>query len=109
MWNYDKRLQYPVKIARPNPALAKVIVSQLGGPHGELGAATRYLSQRFTAPNNEVIATLTDIGLLVSELLPLYIGAAVFAIVNRHFSGKIFKYKSIVLSSTITILSKICL
>ena len=62
MWNYDKRLQYPVKIARPNPALAKVIVSQLGGPHGELGAATRYLSQRFTAPNNEVIATLTDIG-----------------------------------------------
>lgn len=62
MWNYDKRLQYPVKIAHPNPALAKVIVSQLGGPHGELGAATRYLSQRFTAPNNEVIATLTDIG-----------------------------------------------
>ena len=62
MWNYDKRLQYPVKIARPNPALAKVIISQLGGPHGELGAATRYLSQRFTAPNNEVIATLTDIG-----------------------------------------------
>lgn len=62
MWNYDKRLQYPVKIAHPNPALAKVIISQLGGPHGELGAATRYLSQRFTAPNNEVIATLTDIG-----------------------------------------------
>ena len=62
MWNYDKRLQYPVKIAHTNPALAKVIISQLGGPHGELGAATRYLSQRFTAPNNEVIATLTDIG-----------------------------------------------
>ena len=62
MWNYDKRLQYPVKIARPNPALAKVIISQLGGPHGELGAATLYLSQLFTAPNNEVIATLTDIG-----------------------------------------------
>ena len=62
MWNYDKRLQYPVKISHPNPALAKVIISQLGGPHGELGAATRYLSQRFTAPNNEVIATLTDIG-----------------------------------------------
>lgn len=62
MWSYDKRLQYPVKIKNPNPALAKVIVSQLGGPHGELGAATRYLCQRFSAPNNEVIATLTDIG-----------------------------------------------
>ena len=91
MWSYDKRLQYPIKIKNPNPALAKVIVTQLGGPHGELGAATRYLCQRFSAPNNEVIATLTDIGSSVSEMLSLYIAAVVFATVNRHFSGNIFR------------------
>lgn len=62
MWKYEKKLQYPVKIARPNPALAKIIISQLGGPHGEKGAATRYLSQRFAAPYDIVKATLTDIG-----------------------------------------------
>ena len=84
MWNYDKRLQYPVKIARPNPALAKVIISQLGGPHGELGAATRYLSQRFTAPNNEVIATLTDIG--TEELGHLEMVAAVVHQLTREMT-----------------------
>ena len=62
MWTYDKKLQYPVKIARPNPALAKMIITQFGGPDGELGAATRYLSQRFAAPYDEVKAILTDIG-----------------------------------------------
>ena len=62
MWSYDKKLEYPVKITRPNPALAKVIVSQLGGPHGELGAAMRYLSQRYSMPYDEVKAILTDIG-----------------------------------------------
>ncbi len=62
MWAYEKKLQYPVKIARPNPALAKVIMTQFGGPDGELGGATRYLSQRFTAPYGEVIGILTDIG-----------------------------------------------
>ena len=62
MWSYDKKLQYPVKIANPNPALAKVIISQLGGPHGELGAAIRYLSQRYSMPYDEVKAILTDIG-----------------------------------------------
>ena len=50
MWQYEKKLQYPVKIANPNPALAKVIISQLGGPDGELGAALRYLNQRYSAP-----------------------------------------------------------
>ena len=48
MWQYEKKLQYPVKIANPNPALAKVIISQLGGPDGELGAALRYLNQRYS-------------------------------------------------------------
>jgi len=62
MWQYEKKLQYPVNIKNPNPALAKVIVSQFGGPDGELGAATRYLSQRFTAPKAEVKGILNDIG-----------------------------------------------
>ena len=62
MWVYQKKLQYPVKVARPNPALARVIISQFGGPDGEMGAATRYLSQRFSAPNDEMKGILTDIG-----------------------------------------------
>ena len=59
MWSYSKKLQYPVKIERPNPAMAKVIISQFGG---ELGAATRYLSQRYSMPYGEVKGVLTDIG-----------------------------------------------
>ena len=62
MWIYEKKLQYPVKIKNPNPRLAGVIISQLGGPDGELGAATRYLSQRYTMPSSEAIGMLTDIG-----------------------------------------------
>ena len=62
MWQYEKKLQYPVNIKNPNPALAKVIVSQLGGPDGELGAALRYLNQRYAAPCREVQAVLSDIG-----------------------------------------------
>lgn len=62
MWSYEKKLQYPVKIARPNPALAKLIITQYGGPDGELGASLRYLSQRFSMPMPELKAILTDIG-----------------------------------------------
>lgn len=62
MWQYEKKLQYPVKIKNPNPAAAKVIISQFGGPDGELGAAMRYLSQRYTAPCPKVKAILNDIG-----------------------------------------------
>ncbi len=62
MWSYDKRLIYPLKIKTTDPAAAKVIITQLGGPHGELGAATRYLSQRYSMPYGEVIGILTDIG-----------------------------------------------
>ena len=62
MWIYEKKLQYPVKIKNPNPRLAGAIISQLGGPDGELGAATRYLSQRYTMPSGEAIGMLTDIG-----------------------------------------------
>lgn len=62
MWTYERRLEYPVKIKNPNPALAKFIISQYGGPHGELGASLRYLSQRCTMTYREVAGILTDIG-----------------------------------------------
>ena len=62
MWTYEKMLQYPVKIANPNPALAQLIITQLGGPDGELGASMRYLNQRYSMPYGEVVGLLTDIG-----------------------------------------------
>jgi spore coat protein JC len=62
MWKYEKKLQYPVNIKRPNARLAQVIVSQLGGPDGELAAALRYLNQRYTSPYSSVTGILTDIG-----------------------------------------------
>lgn len=62
MWNYEKRLQHPVRITQTNPKIAQVIISQFGGPDGELGASMRYLSQRYTMPYNEVTGILTDIG-----------------------------------------------
>lgn len=62
MWVYEKKLQYPVKIAATNPKLAKLIISQYGGPDGELGASLRYLSQRYTMPYAELKGILTDIG-----------------------------------------------
>ena len=68
MFVYEKKLQYPVRIKNPNPALAKLIISQYGGPHGELGASLRYLSQRYSMPYPELRAILTDIGISVSEM-----------------------------------------
>ena len=65
MWTYEKKLQYPVKIKRPNPALAKFIISQYGGPHGEIGASLRYLSQRTSMPNRQVAGILNDVGIEV--------------------------------------------
>lgn len=62
MWCYEKRLQYPVNIASTNPKLAQVILSQFGGPDGENGAASRYLSQRYAMPYDTVAGLLTDIG-----------------------------------------------
>ena len=62
MFVYEKRLQYPVKIKNTNPALAKFIISQYGGPDGELGASLRYLSQRYSMPYPELRGLLTDIG-----------------------------------------------
>ena len=68
MWAYEKKLQYPVNIKNPNPALAKLIISQLGGPDGELGASLRYLSQRYAMPYSEVVGILTDIGTEAPEM-----------------------------------------
>lgn len=62
MWNYEKRLQYPVRITKTNPKIAQIIITQFGGPDGELAASMRYLSQRYTMPYREVTGTLTDIG-----------------------------------------------
>ena len=62
MWNYEKRLQYPVRITQTNPKIAQIIITQFGGPDGELAASMRYLAQRYTMPYKEVTATLTDIG-----------------------------------------------
>ena len=62
MWIYEKKMEYPVKIKRSNPKLAKIIIAQYGGPDGELGAALRYLSQRFTMVTPQAIATLNDVG-----------------------------------------------
>lgn len=62
MFSYEKKLEYPVKIATPNPKLAAMIISQYGGPDGELGASMRYLSQRYAMPYAELKGLLTDIG-----------------------------------------------
>ena len=78
MWNYEKRLQYPVKITQTNPQIAKVIISQFGGPDGELAASMRYLSQRYTMPYKEVTATLTDIVISVSKLRTLFFNKRCF-------------------------------
>ena len=67
MFFYDKKLQYPVKIANTDPKLAAIIISQYGGPDGELGASLRYLSQRYAMPFDELKGLLTDIGTEESE------------------------------------------
>lgn len=68
MFVYEKKLQYPVKIARTDPRLAAIIISQYGGPDGELGASLRYLSQRYSMPYPELKGILTDIGREASEM-----------------------------------------
>ena len=68
MFIYDKKLQYPVKIANPNPRLAGIVISQYGGPDGELGASLRYLSQRYSMPFDELKGLLTDIGTEAPEM-----------------------------------------
>jgi len=84
MFVYEKKLQYPVKIKNPNPKLAKVIISQFGGPDGELAASTRYLSQRYSMPYPELKGLLTDIG--VEELSHLEMVASIIHQLTRELS-----------------------
>ncbi len=69
MWNYEKRLQYPISIKKTDPVHAQIIMSQFGGPDGELGASMRYLSQRYSMPYADVAGLLTDIGSSFTILL----------------------------------------
>ena len=84
MFVYEKKLQFPVRIQNPNPALAKFIISQYGGPDGELGASLRYLSQRYSMPYPELKGLLTDIG--TEELGHLEMVAAVIHQLTRKMS-----------------------
>lgn len=89
MFVYEKKLQYPVKIANPNPKLASVIISQYGGPDGELGASLRYLSQRFAMPYPELKGLLTDIG--TEELGHLEMVGAIIHQLTRKLSDEQIK------------------
>ena len=89
MFVYQKKLQYPVKIARPNPRLASVIISQYGGPDGELGASLRYLSQRYSMPFDELKGLLTDIG--VEELGHLEMVGALVHQLTRNLKDEQYR------------------
>ena len=84
MWSYDKKLQFPVKIKTPNACYAKIIISQLGGPDGELGAAMRYLHQRYSMPYDKVRGILTDVG--TEELAHLEMIAAILYQLTRNLT-----------------------
>lgn len=84
MWMYEKRLEYPVNIKNPDAKLAAAIISQYGGPDGEMGASMRYLSQRYTMPNRIAMGTLTDIG--TEELAHLEIVATIVHQLTRNLS-----------------------
>lgn len=89
MWQYKKTLQYPVKIATPNPKIAQLIISQYGGPDGELGASMRYLSQRFAMPHPELKALLTDVG--TEELAHLEMVSAMVYQLTRNLTEQQIK------------------
>lgn len=81
MWQYEKKLQYPVNIKNPNPKLAGLIISQYGGPDGEAGASLRYLSQRYSMPFGELKGILTDVG--IEDLFCAFIKVFVFSPLER--------------------------
>ncbi len=89
MWQYEKRLQYPVNIKNPNPKLAQVIISQYGGPDGEIGASLRYLSQRYSMPYPELKGILTDIG--TEELAHLEMVGAIVHQLTRNLTEQQIK------------------
>ena len=84
MWQYERRLQFPVNIKEPNAKLAQIIMSQYGGPDGEMGASMRYLSQRYAMPYREVAGLLTDIG--TEELAHLEMVATIVQQLTRNLS-----------------------
>lgn len=84
MWIYERKLQYPVKIRKPDARAARVIISQVGGPDGELAASTRYLSQRYSMPFRDVSGILTDIG--TEELAHIEIVSAIVTQLTRDLS-----------------------
>lgn len=86
MWNYERRLQYPVNITRPNAKIAQIIMSQYGGPDGEIGASMRYLSQRYATPNRKVAGLLTDIG--TEELAHMEMVAAIVRQLTKNLSAE---------------------
>ena len=89
MWNYEKRLQYPINITQTSPKIAQVIISQFGGPDGELAASMRYLSQRYTMPYREVAGLLTDIG--TEELAHMEMISAIVHQLTRNLSPEEIK------------------
>ena len=89
MWIYEKKLQYPVKIKNPNPLYAQIIISQVGGPDGELGASMRYLQQRYSMPYNEVVGILTDVG--TEELAHIEMVSAIIYQLTRNLSEEEIK------------------
>ena len=86
MWQYEKRLQYPVRITQTNPKMAQLIISQYGGPDGELGASMRYLSQRYSMPYPELKGLLTDIA--TEELAHLEMVSAMVHQLTRNLSDQ---------------------
>ncbi len=89
MWKYEKKLQYPVNIKNPNPKYAQIIISQYGGPDGELGASMRYLTQRYSQPFNEVKGILTDVG--TEELAHLEMVCAMVHQLTRNLTEEQIK------------------
>ena len=89
MWNYERRLQYPVNITRCNPKAAQIIISQYGGPDGEMGASMRYLSQRYSMTDRQVMGVLTDIG--TEELAHLEIVATIIHQLTKNLTPEEIK------------------
>ena len=98
MFIYDKKLQYPVKIDKPNPKLASIIISQYGGPDGELGASLRYLSQRYSMPFDELKGLLTDIG--TEELAHLEMIAAIIHQLTRNLTPSLSLWGKLIITGT---------
>ena len=89
MWQYEKKLQYPVNIKNPNPKYAQIIVSQLGGPDGEVGASLRYLTQRIAMPYSQITGILTDVG--TEELAHVEMVSAILYQLTRNLTPEEIK------------------